>query len=69
MPLPSADEIILEALRGEVRVRLDQCTPEQQAFFRKIYISGIDELPEEKLKTAVSLLHRTLAKNAADGRT
>lgn len=44
---------------------LAQCTPEQQAFFEKIFLCGPQALPEKKIDDAIDLCERTIKKNIA----
>lgn len=59
----SADDIILSALRTEVSSLIVQCTPDQQAFFGRIYPHGIDKMKEAELKNSIGLIGRTIRKN------
>lgn len=58
-------QIAGDALRAELRLRLSECTAEQQAFFHKLYPETIDKLSQIQLGNAISLCHRTLVKNRA----
>lgn len=57
------EEIELDALRQEIRQRLSECSEKQTAFFNKVYPDGIDKLDRDKLRNAVGLCQRTVAKN------
>ena len=48
--------------RNEVRVLLEKCTKEQQAFFKRIFKS-VDEITPGKIKIAYDLCVRTINKN------
>lgn len=61
----AADRFVLDALRSEVKRLLSECTEAQQAFFLKVFPGGVDAQPEEKLRTALGLCERTIAKNMA----
>ena len=50
--------------RPHLRELLSQCTEEQQAFFHRIFTDGIDALNEERIKTAIGLVQRTIKKNS-----
>ena len=40
----------------------DQCTEEQQGFFRRMYVS-LEEIPDEKVRWAIQQCERTIEKN------
>ena len=53
----------IEAFKRDLlREALEQCTPEQQEFFHRIYPTGV---PESKLVGAIDLCERTIKKNKA----
>jgi len=58
----SYDDMIQGFARDQIKLLLDQCTPEQQAFFNRIW-GSVEKVPEDKLKTAWQQIDRTLAKN------
>lgn len=56
------DEI--EQYRRDVLQRLlDQCTPEQQAFFLRMYPGGVEKIPQDKLDWATVQCENTIKKN------
>ena len=46
--------------RGLLKESLEQCTEEQQAFFHRIFPTGV---PDKKLVGAIDLCERTIRKN------
>lgn len=59
-------EIACNALREELRSSLEKCSKPQQDLFARIFPGGIESQPEEKLKSALDLVQRTIAKNEKD---
>lgn len=57
------DQMVLDFLRSEAETLLAQCNDEQRAFFARLFPGGISLMSEKKLRTAVSLCQRTIAKN------
>lgn len=54
---------VVEHKRSMIRDLLEQCTEKQQAFFKRLYPMGIEELPEDKMKRAYEQCEDTLIKN------
>ena len=53
----------IENFRKQTLVDLyNQCTPEQQSVFNRMYVS-IMEIPDEKIDWAIEQCERTIAKN------
>lgn len=50
--------------RQQLQKLYDQCTPEQQAFFNRMYKS-VQEIPLNKINWAAQQCERTIAKNNA----
>ena len=48
--------------RGLLKEALDQCTPDQQNFFNRIFPNGV---PEKDIIGAIDLCERTIQKNKA----
>lgn len=57
------DEIIIDALRAEVRELLDQCTEQQQERFDHLFPGGVEAQDAGTLRTAIGLCQRTITKN------
>ena len=62
-----ADEIIMTALRDEVRKHLPRCTEAQQQFFLRMYPEGIDGMTQAHLSNALSQIAFTITKNEKAG--
>ena len=60
---PTADEIIANSLRDEVRELLAQCTEKQQEFFGRVFPGDIENLTEAQLRNAVGICQRTITQN------
>lgn len=58
-----AQDIVLDALRDDVRMNIARCTEKQQDFFNRIYPHGIDKMTEHELRNSVDLIGRTIRKN------
>lgn len=70
--LLTCDEIVLTALRTACGRLFAMVDAEQQAFFIKIYRGKPDTLDEERLRSAIPVCQRTIAKNrkkAANAKT
>ena len=65
MTFRSPDEIILEALRKEVRELLERCTEEQRAVFARAFPIDIDDMSVRHLRNAIPLCQRTIIWNDA----
>ena len=63
MDFKTPDMIVHEALLGELKFLLLQCTENQQDFFTKVFHGNIEDLSEDKLKTAIDVCQRTICKN------
>lgn len=61
----TAEEVILTALRDEVRTHLARCTEDQQKFFARMYPEGIDRMGQFNLSNALSQIRFTIKKNQA----
>jgi hypothetical protein len=57
--------IVRSALMHELNVLLPTCSPAQRMFFQKIY-PNVSSLTEERLRSALDLVQRTVRKNEAD---
>ena len=49
--------------RNELKSLLDQCKPEQIAFFNRLY-GSIETIPSEKIPRAIEQCEQTIAKNS-----
>lgn len=58
-------DVALDALRERCALLLAECTPEQQAFFLRIYPCGLEKMDQNKLCNAIDQCQRTIKKNAA----
>jgi len=57
----------IEDLRKKTLVDLyNQCTPEQQNLFNRMYVS-IDKIPDKKIDWAIQQCENTVAKNKIKG--
>lgn len=65
-----ATMFVVNTLIGAVNARLHECTSDQVAVFHRVYPGWPDKYSgsEEKLKTALDLVLRTIRKNEADPR-
>lgn len=61
--IPTSDELVVDVLRRESEALLTECTDGQKALFVRIVGSTLDNLGEEKLRSAYDLLRRTVWKN------
>jgi hypothetical protein len=60
-----SDSVVRSALTCELDRLLPTCSPAQRMFFQKIY-PKVSALTEEKLRSALDLVQRTVRKNEAD---
>lgn len=63
--IPTTDELLSRTLRNEITALLSECTERQQAFFTRIFPTGVNRLTEDKLRSAHDLCRRTVEKNRA----
>ena len=63
--LNAKQDVIDRHLRPKLKELLSQCTPEQQAFFIRMYPVGVDEISPEKIPWAISQCERTIKENLA----
>lgn len=49
--------------RDKIKELIAQCTQGQQDLFKRCYPSGIDNIPDENVSSAISLCERTIEKN------
>lgn len=59
------DEVVYQSLKAAVESALAECTDKQRAFFPKVFPKWPDNMSEEKLRDALDLCNRTIAKNRA----
>ncbi|TDQ19914.1 hypothetical protein [Phyllobacterium brassicacearum] len=59
----SVSDIVRDALQQELKTLLSRCTEAQTAFFHSLYPGGIESLSEDKLRNAIPLCQRTIARN------
>ncbi len=55
--------VVMGTLRDMCAKLLSECTPEQQAFFGRIYPGGIESLDQRRLENAIDQCQRTIKKN------
>lgn len=63
--LRRCDDIARDAFLMELRMRLAECTIEQQQQFAKLYPEPIEKMSEKTLRLAIDQCGRTIAKNRA----
>ncbi len=64
--MTTARQEIEEMTRQLLRDRLAQCTDEQRERFDRWNPRGIEKINADDLPSAIDLINRTIAKNAAD---
>lgn len=60
----TADQIEIDALKGEVSRLLSECTEKQVEFFHRIYPAGVSDIQHDQLRNAIGLCQRTIVKNS-----
>jgi hypothetical protein len=63
--IPTAGEVVLNALRSETTALLTECSDKQRALFDRLFPKGLERLNEVELRKAHRLCRDTVTKNRA----